>query len=817
MKKILLGLAPILILFAVACIYFSPALEGKIVDQHDIVQFKGAVKETSDFRKEYNEEPLWTNSLFSGMPTYGISAVYKNVFIKKIDRFFKLNIPRPVSTLILLFLGFYLLLLVMGCSRWLSLLGALAFGMSSYFFIIINVGHNSKAMAMVYMALVVMGVIVTYRGKYLWGGLLTTLAMGLELLQNHPQITYYLAFIVAFYGIFQFVEDYKNKQMKRFFTSSAVLILAAGLGLGMNISNYFVLLEYKGESTRGHSELVDDVSKTAEASKTKNYDLDYMTSWSYGIPETLTLMIPDFMGGANQRMPGIESNVYETAIAKGVSKSQAKQIANSLPMYWGKQPFTSGPVYFGAIICFLFVFGLFVVKGKYKWWIVSATLFSLFLAWGHHMMWLSKLMIYYFPGYDAFRAPSMALVIAQFTFPLLAALGLKELFTSEDKKAYLKPLLNSLYITGGLCLGILLLGGSLFDFVGGSDARMVQGGYPQWIIDALREDRKDMMKSETLRSLIFIVLSFAALYLWAKDKLKQEYLYAGLIVLVLVDMWGVDKRYMNNDHFISAKKNAVPFTPTAADLQILKDTDPYYRVFNTTVNAFNDNSTSYFHKSVGGYSAVKLQRYQDLIEQHLSKMNMKVFNMLNTKYFIQKGENGQPKAVINRNALGNAWFVQNVTTVASANAEIKALSSFNPQSELILDKRYSDQLDGFVAKNDAQASIELLSYKANELVFKSNSNVEQLTVFSDVYYDKGWQMLVDGEELPYFRANYILRAARIPAGQHTITWQFKPKAYSTGGTIALICFMIMMIGFLIALVLNRTSIKNYVTSITKRQ
>lgn len=816
MKKILLALAPILVLFAVACIYYSPVFEGKVVDQHDIVQFRGASKEILDHRKAYDDEPLWTNSLFSGMPTYGITTIYKNVYISKIDRFFKFNIPRPASYLIISFLGFFLLLVSLGCSRWLSLIGSLAYGLSSYSFIIIQAGHNTKYMAMAYMALVVMGLIITYKGKYLWGGLLTTLAMGLELLQNHPQITYYLAFIVVFYAIWQFIEDYKHKMLKRFFTASSVLLLAAALGLGMNISNYFVLLEYKTESTRGHSELVDAQSISQDnQSSTKNYDLDYMTSWSYGIPETLTLLIPDLMGGANQRFPGIESNVYTTAIAKRVPANQAKQLANSLPMYWGKQPFTSGPVYFGALVCFLFVLGLFIVKGKMKWWIVSVTLFSLFLAWGHHMMWLAKLMIYYFPGYDSFRAPSMALVIAQFTFPLLAILALKEFFSSDDKKSLLKPLMYSLYITGGICAGIALFGGVFFDFVGVGDARMLQGGYPQWIIDALREDRKSMMQADAFRSLAFIILGCASLWLYAKNKLKLSYAILSLVLLVLVDMWSVDKRYLNDDNFVAKKQVTNPFSPTAADLAIHQDKDPYYRVFNTTVNAFNDNSTSYFHHSVGGYSAVKLQRYQDLISYHLSKGNSKVFNMLNTKYFIQKNEKGAPKAVKNPAALGNAWFVQKVIPVDNANAEIAALNTFNPKTDAIVDNRFIDQFKDFSYKKDPAARIQLKSYKANELVFDYSSGVEQMTVFSDIYYDKGWTLLIDGQEYPYFRSNYVLRTAMLPAGKHTITWQFMPKSYNVGGTISLIAFMLMIIGLIIGLIIDNKTMKRTINNYLK--
>ncbi len=813
MKKIITTISPILILIAISSIYFYPAFEGKVVNQHDIVQYVGASKETSDHRKEFKEEPLWTNGLFSGMPTYGIGTVYKHNYIKKIDKFLKLGIPRPVSYLMLNFLGFYLLLLVMGCSRWLSLIGSLAFGLSSYFFIIIYAGHNTKAMAIVYMASVVMGLIITYRGKYWWGGIITAFALALQLVQSHPQITYYLAFIVMFYAIFQFVEDYKNKQLKRFFKASGILLIAAILSLGINSSNYFVLLEYKAESTRGHSELSDGkVSGLKESgSKETNYDLNYITAWSYGIPETLTLMIPDLMGGASQRTPGVESNVYKKAVARGVSRHQAKQIANSLPMYWGKQPFTSGPVYYGAIICFLFVFGLFVVKGKYKWWLLACTLFSIFIAWGHNMMWFIKPFIYYFPGFDSFRVPAMTLVISQFTVPLLGILALKEFFQAKNKTSFVKPLKNSLYITAGICLAVLLLGSSVFDFAGAGDSRLIQGGYPEWLIEALREDRKEMMRSEAFRSLLFIVAGFASLYLWAKQRLKTKHVVVALGLLVIVDMWAVDKRYMNNGHFVAAKKVNQPFSATTADRQILQDADPHYRVFNTTINSFNDNSASYFHKNVGGYSAVKLQRYQDLIEHHLARGNQKVFNMLNTKYFIRKGKDGQPQAVMNPKAMGNAWFVEKATMARNADEEIAMLNKFAPEKEAVVDERFSDLLSNFSYKEDSTAYINLSSYKANHLIYDYASSVAQMLVFSEIYYDKGWNLYVDGKLHPYFRANYVLRSAILPPGNHKIEWRFEPKSYTAGANVALASFLLLIAALLVLIFKERRIIKSFVT------
>tara|TARA_B110000008_G_scaffold163016_1_gene163410 strand:+ start:2783 stop:5158 length:2376 start_codon:yes stop_codon:yes gene_type:complete len=775
-KKLSPHLIVILLFVGISFAYFSPVLQGKLLDMPDITHHKGMSKEVTDFREATGEEALWTNAMFSGMPAYQISTKSNNNLIQYVVKAIKLGIPRPANLLFLYLLGFYLLLLSLKVDYRLSSVGAIAFAFSSYFFIIIMAGHMTKALAIAYVPMVVAAVLYTYRGKMLLGGVLTALTVALQLYANHLQITYYLVLVLILIGIVQFVKDLKANNLNSFAKRSGVLVLAALLASGTAVTRLSTTMEYGKDSTRGKSELTNNLDN-----KTSGLDKDYATSWSYGVAETFTLLIPNFYGGASQGALTTDSETYN-AIKRAPN---AKQLIKQLPLYWGTQPFTSGPTYAGAIVMFLFIFGLFFVKSEMRVWILLATILSIMLAWGKNFMPLTDLFLDYFPGYNKFRAVSMILVIAEFTIPLLGFVALNKFLTTEtsenEKK---KPLQLAFYIVGGLTLVFALMPTLFFDFVGGQDANLAKNGWP---IDALQSDRAGLLSADSWRSFIFITLTFGTMWMFLKNKLSSKFVILIAGVLILADMWTVNKRYLNDDHFVRKSKVEIPYHPTQADQQILRDKDPNFRVFNQSVSTFNDASTSYFHKSIGGYHGAKLKRYQELIENHISKGNMAVLNMLNTKYFITpKGQAQQNPA-----AMGNAWFVNEINTVADADAEIAALNGFNPENTAIIDVRFSEQMiDGL---DNTGASISLIEYKPNYLKYNSNSSKNGIAIFSEIYYDKGWNAYVDGELKPHFRANYVLRGMQIPAGNLIVEFKFEPAVYHISERIALTSSIILLL------------------------
>jgi hypothetical protein len=783
-------LAAILFFILMSAIYFSPALDGKKLMQSDIAKWRGMSKEIIDYREKTGEEPLWTNSMFGGMPAYQISAVFKGNFFVHIDKFLKLGLPHPLNILFLYFLGFFILLLALRMNIWLAILGAIGFAFSSYFFIIIEAGHNSKAHAISYMAPVIAGILLTYRGKYLWGAAIFAIFLALQLRTNHLQITYYLMIIILIFGITQLMETIQKKNYQKFFKATALLVIAAIFAVAANISNIWATYEYGKYTIRGASELTSE-----RENRTTGLDIDYATQWSYGIPETFTLLIPDFMGGASGKSPKEASNTF-SELQRTVGPQAAREYLSYFSLYWGKQPFTSGPVYAGAIMVFLFVLGLIVIKGKYKWWLLSATVISIMLAWGKNFMPLTEFFLHYVPGYNKFRAVSMTLVIADLTIPLLGMLALKEIFTEGiARNKSLRSLALAFSITGGLILLLIATAGALFDFSAPSDRQLLQAGFPQSLINAVMADRLALLRSEAFRSLIFIALAALALWLAISQKMKKEYVFIILIALVIFDMWPVNKRYLNEENFENARRVENPWPATAADQQILQDKDPNFRVLNQAVNTFNDASTSYYHKSIGGYHGAKLRRYQELIDFHISQNNMNVLNMLNTKYIIYPDQNRQPRAQINPGALGNAWAVRNFRMVKNADEEINALNDFNPRSEAIVDKRFEKYLENFNPNPDPNVAIELISYAPNKLVYSFKSTSDELVVFSEIYYDKGWNVYIDGEKLPYFRANYVLRSMVVPAGNHEIVWKFEPAVYHTGSYISAIASILILLTF----------------------
>jgi len=785
------GVALVAIL-VIILIYFAPLFQGKRLFQSDIVNFKGASKEIVDFREKNGTEPLWTNSMFSGMPAYQISVVYKGNVLGYLDKIFTLGLPHPANLVFLYFLGFFILLIVLKVDPWLSIAGALAFAFSSYFFIIIEVGHNSKAHAIGYMAPVLAGIILTLRKNYLLGGILTAIFLSLEIKTNHPQITYYLLMIVLLLGIFELISAIRKKQLLPFTGSVGVLIVAAAFAVATNITSLWATWEYGKETIRGKSELTSDLGN-----KTSGLDKDYATQWSYGIAETMTLLIPNFHGGGSSGMISENSAIVKALKENNIPQNQIKQFL-SYPMpflYWGDQPSTAGPVYVGAIVFFLFVLGLIVVKGPYKWWLLSVTVLSILLSWGHNFMAFTDFFMEYIPGYNKFRAVSMTLVMAELAMPLLGILALKELFSGEeDRKKTFNSLKIAFAITGGIALLFAVIPGLFLSFIGSSDSMIQQQfQFPDWLMQGIRDERARLVRIDAIRSFAFILLAATLIWALLYSKIKPRYAYIILGFLILADMFIVNKRYLNNDSFTEKTKVEKPFPITAADQQILQDKDPNFRVLNLSVSTFNDASTSYYHKSIGGYHGAKLRRYQELIENQISRNNMAVLNMLNTKYVIIPDNQRNPVVQQNYDALGNAWFVKAYELVNNADEEMEAITRFNPADTAIVDIRFKSFLEGFTPMHDSLATIRLISYAPNQLTYESESSSQELAVFSEIYYPKGWKAFIDEKPAGHFRVNYVLRAMIIPPGKHIITFRFEPNVYYTGETVSLISSLILIL------------------------
>lgn len=768
--------------------YFSPVLEGKKLFQNDIKHFTGMAKEVNDFRADHDQEPYWTNAAFSGMPTYNLSAKYPYAFLKKIDSTLRF-LPRPADYVFLYFLCFFVLLLVLKIDVKLAFIGALAYGFSTYFIIILGVGHNAKAHAIAYMPLVLSGILLALRGKWLYGFILTTVAMGLEIQTGHPQMTYYLGFSVLILGIFFGLDALKSNKIPDFIKSLGVLIAAVTLAIGMNATSLLATKEYVAHSTRGKSELTIQPDGSP-AQTTSGLSNAYITEYSYGILETFNLFISRFQGGGNYENVGTESNIYEFLSDK-TDIRQARQFAEFAPMYWGKQPIVEAPAYIGAILLFLFVLGIFLVKGKYKKWLVAVTLFSIVLSWGKNASVVTNFFIDYVPLYNKFRAVSSIQVLAELAVPILAILGLSAFLAPEkSKEAKENALKKATYIVGGIAVFFLILGSSLFNFEGLRDVsydQMLPG-----LLDAIIADRKAVFVRDSLRTTILVGISALLLWLFLKSKIKTTPMLVALGLLIVFDLVGVDRRYLNTTNFQRASQIDKPFKASQIDGQILKDTSQY-RVGNFTVDIMNDGSTSYFHKSLGGYHAAKLGKYQDLFDFQIARNNVEVLNMLNTKYFIYEDGNGKVAAQLNDGANGNVWFVENIIAVPNANAEIKGLDSLDSKNEAIIrsDKIQSDFV--FEYPKDSTAQISLISYQANELVYKSSTLENQFAVFSEIYYEDGWNAYIDDQLTPHFNVNYVLRALEVPKGEHTIVFKFEPSVIEIGSKVTLISYVLFLL------------------------
>ncbi len=772
----------------ISYIYFYPVLEGKVLRANDSSVSNYISKEIRDYRAVNGKDPLWTNSIFSGMPGYLILTRHPGNLMRHVDnvlRVFKM----PVSVLFLAMTGFYVLLLMLGVNRWIATVGAVAFGFSSFLFQILAAGHNTQAIALAYIAPMIGGVWYAYRHDAVKGALFTAFILSLELLANHPQITYYAGLCLLVFIITEFIWSVREKTILKFLKTSAILIIPVIIAIGVNFGNLYTVYEYSKYSMRGKSDLV-----TENRNMSSGLDRDYIVHWSYGIDETMNLLIPNYKGGSSKPFD------RDSETVKALRQNNMASASNQVMKYWGTQPGTDGPHYMGAIIIFLFVLGLIVTKGREKWWLLIATVLSVMLSWGKNFMLFTNLFIDFFPGYNKFRAVTMILVIAQFCIPFLGILALRDIYESSiSRKDIMKGLKIAFGITGGLLLLIIAIPG-----IAGAFLNQGEVGYPDWLKTAMISDRKELLRTDALRSLVFVTAGAAVLLAFIKDKLRKEYSIVVIGVLVLLDLWTVDKRYLNSDRFERPSAIQKSVVPTPADAFILKD-QSYNRVLNLAVSTFNDNTpTSYFHKSIGGYHGAKLKRYQELIDSALLReintfisaagnarsaedlipplADAPALNMLNTRYIIY---NPEAAPVINPHALGNAWFVENPVFVENANQEIMAINSLNPATDAVIDKKFRDQVTGISYPAAHGDTIYLTSYQPNELIYKYSAATEKLIVFSEIYYPAGWKSYVDGTEKPYMRANYVLRAMVAPAGDHEIKFSFNPESFATGNKVSL--------------------------------
>lgn len=814
----------VIVLFAAISFayFFVPVSQGKILYRHDSSAGKGMGHEMTEYRERTGEQTRWTNSVFGGMPTYQMAPSYGSTDgLKSIVSMYHLWLPDYVWYIFAYLLGFYIMLRAFDFRRSLAVLGSVIWAFSSYFLIIIAAGHLWKVFALAYLPPMIGGIVLAYRGKYLWGLIVTALFTAFEISANHVQMTYYYMFIIFFLVLGFLVDAIRQKRISHFLKASGVCLAAAIIGVAMNISNLYHTWEYQKESMRGKSELV---KKNSANQTDSGLERDYITAWSYGIGETWTLLIPNAKGGAS--VPMIQNKIVQE---KG--DPMYEFVYQQLGQYWGEQPGTSGPVYVGAFVMMLFILSLFIVKGTVKWSLLAATILSVLLSWGHNFMPFTDFFIDYMPMYSKFRTVASILVIAEFTIPLLAMLALKrivdepELLTRKIKYVYI-----SFALTAGIAAVFALGGGAFFDFISSSE-RQALSQFPadqlNPLLDNLTSLREQIFAADCWRTFFIIVIGTLLLLFYKAGKLKAEYMVGCVCVLCLIDMWQVDKRYLNDSMFVPKSERDAPIEMTETDRQILEDKSLDYRVLNFSSNTFNENETSYFHKSIGGYHAAKLRRYQEVIEAHISpEMNaaMKaiveaagdmsavdgnklfpVINMLNTKYFIMPLQGGANAPLPNPYAYGNAWFVDKVSYVNNANEELSALGTTDLRHTAVADKAFSDVL-GQSKANDSTATVRLEKYEPNQLEYSVSSKNGGVVVFSEIYYP-GWNATVDGVEVPVGRANYILRAISVKPGSHKVVLDFHPKSVSVTETIAYIATAILMLMFVAIVIVKRKESK----------
>nr|WP_199157858.1 YfhO family protein [Pedobacter sp. ASV2] len=790
--------------------YFSPVLQGKAPAQSDVIQSQAMQKEIMDFKEKDGKGPLWTNQMFGGMPAYQIwvqyaynGATYGIALITK-------ALPNPVGTVLLLIFGSYFLFIVLRINPWLAAAGAIAFTFTTYNFVLIASGHSSKALAIGFFAPIIAGIILTLRGKHWYGASLTALFLALEIRTNHVQMTYYLFLaIIVFVGV-QIYQAYKAKTLNALGKSFGFLALSIVIAVMINASLLWSTAEYAKETNRGKSNLT-----TAATTKDAGMSKEYAYQWSQGVGESFTFLIPDLYGGAtsSQELIKPESHMYK-AVAEitGGDPNQTTQAIQSLgqqlnmQQYWGEKPFTQGGYYFGAIICFLFVFGLFIVRSPLKWWVLITTILFILLSYGKNFPYVSDIFFNYFPLYNKFRAVESILAVVGLMVPVLALLAMKEAQEgSIDQKVLVKKLTWSAGITGGFALLVAIVPTLFFSFKASNHLEIVQAltqslqnnaGVAQKIANALVDDRISIARTDAFRSFFFILIGFGIVWAFITKKMNMQFAFGLLALAVLIDMWQIDKRYLNNTNFETKTSLQSYFQPRDVDNFILADKDPNFRVYDQSINTFSDASTSAFHKTIGGYHAAKLKRYDELIQNQFAKsVNHDVLDMLNTKYIISRDpQNGSYKMERNATAAGNAWFVPSVQFAKNSDEEMKAISSFDPKKEAIVDESYKNLIDTKRLGTGQEGFIKLTNYNPDHLTYEYSSAKDAIAVFSEVYYDKGWKMFIDGVEKPYFRADYVLRAAQLEAGNHKLEFIFHPASYYTGEQISLAGSVLLLAG-----------------------
>jgi hypothetical protein len=799
----------IILFFVILCfVYFTPAFQGKVLMQSDVQKAGATQSEIMKYKELDGKAPLWTNSMFGGMPTYQIWLKYpKNITTHVID-LIKASSPNPVDIVLLYLIGAYFLLIVLGLSPWLAAVGAIAFGFSSYNFIFIEAGHSNQAMAIAFFPFILAGIMLTLRGRYWLGAAVTALFIALEIRANHIQMTYYLFIALLILMGIEFFHAYKSKTLKPFGKSICILALSVILGIIVNAGTLWTTYEYSKFSTRGKSNITTDAAQPSNG-----LDKDYAFQWSQGVGETITLLIPNAYGGASMPMLDDKSNVAKALVGKGADINQAAGFAQQMPVYWGPKPFTSGPWYFGAFVLFLFIFGLFIVKGKLKWWLLSATILSILLAFGKNFSLVSDLFFNYFPLYNKFRSVEFNLVIASLCMPILACLAIYEATKpTADVKEVIKKLKTSAYIVLGVLVVLLAMPTLLFSFKADNHQDFLQqlnqiaGGDSSFgasISAALIDDRISLFRADAIRSLLFIVVGIGVLWALINKKIAQP---LGLIiigVIVLSDLWSLDKRYLNDDKFVAKAIMSQQAKPREVDEFIMRDNDPDFRVLDLTIPTFQSADATAFHKTIGGYHAAKLKRFQEVIDkQFTGSMNQDVLDMLNTKYFITNGKDGKTASMqANSTACGHAWFVQSIQFVKDNDQEMQAISSFDPQKVAIVNQEFKHQIEEQKPGIPENGQIKLTSYHPDLLKYEYSVEKNVVAVFSEIWYPKGWKMYVDGEEKPYFRANYLLRAAVLPAGNHKIEWKFEPTSYFLGENISL--FGSILLSLILAIAIYR--------------
>ncbi len=814
LKKIWPYLVALFVFTVVACVYMSPVLDGKVIATSDGVQGRAAVHEAVQYYQETGNRTWWTGSMFSGMPNYQIGggkfeAQKWTQFLRDVLLWGHSNV---IAIVLLYCLGFFALLRSMKVDKWLSIVGALAIAFSSYFFIIIGANHHSKTSTLALMSAVIAGFYLIYHGHRKTGICMTMICSAVGFFP-HPQMSYYMCFILGFFWLAELFNAITAKAWKAFGISTALFAAAFGIGLGTGTAATFSNLEYAQETMRGGG---SDLNKeNDQENKTQGLDLDYATAWSYGIDECWTFLIPNYMGGSSNYNVGADSPLYDLMVDNGVQKKQAEQFCQSLPTYWGSQPFTAGPVYMGAVVCFLFVLGLLIVKGPYKWALLAVTLLSVMLSWGHNWMPLTKFFFDLVPMYNKFRAVSSILVIAEVTMPLLGFLALKQLCEAKKEalllaasnaaqyteSSIIKPLSKQVLIAGAIVIALIFIALlTTSGFTSPNDAQMF-AQLPEWLADGIVMQRQTMFQTDAWRSVAFVLLATALLFFYISSHKfnRTATLAVALGALVLLDMWPVDKRYMNDSMFSKGNSFEQAFKMQPWEKQILdSDKDPNFRVMNLAANTFNDARTSYRLKSIGGYSAAKLRRYQDLIDEHLSKMHWPVIDMLNAKYIIfNDNQSGETVVQQNPNAMGNAWYVDTLVVVDTPNQECDGLMEYDLHTTALLDKEFAENLKGYpefaqiVNEKDTAASVELTKYTPEYIEYNAQSSQDGTIVFSEIYYPHGWKALIDGQPAEHFRVNYLLRALNVPAGQHHIRFEFRPESVEKGNMLSMI-FVIAM-------------------------